>query len=152
MASHGVLSIPPPTAKKDELLKVFQKEIVGKRNFILDSLNNVKAKSDGIVFLDESSRPSPKKPKKKAQSKKLDDSDHSPSPFKSNIDERPVTPLSVSTHRLVSRLESLSTENFTKRIEKNQPKKNKLTLVILSSLFFILASFWIYLKFWFFMV
>lgn len=151
MASHGVDYLPPPNAKKDELLKLFQKEIVGKRKAILESIGNIKAKSDGIVFLDDSSRPSPKKPKKRTLPTKIETHEYSPSPSKSETIERPETPISVSTHKLVSRLENLDNSGDKSKIRRQLFAKKTYSLAKFS-LFLIIscsAVLWIYLKFWF---
>ena len=116
MASHGILELPPPTAKKDELLDMFYKEIIARRKSILESQKNIKAKSDGIVFLDVSSRPSPKKSKKtieKVEVKAACDFDSISAPVGSI--PRPETPLAVSTYKLVSRLEKLQDKTVSKK-------------------------------------
>ena len=56
MASHGILDLPPATSKKEELLDLFYKEIIAKKKLIIESRKNIKAKSDGIIFLDEQSQ------------------------------------------------------------------------------------------------
>lgn len=157
MASHGILDLPPPSAKKDELLDLFEKEIVSKRKSILESLKNIKAKSDGIVFLDESSRPSPKKPKKTKQAKEFISEPTSgikpsPSPVKKNENSisRPETPLNVSTYKLVSRLENLQGKIEPKR--KNDKNNGKIILFQSLGIFsaFVILITYIYFKYWFF--
>lgn len=151
MASHGILDLPPPSAKKDELLDLFYKEIVAKRKAILESQKNVIAKSDGIVFLDDSSRPSPKRPKKTSKKNLESASDSEPlsTPTKAEtLIDRPATPVNVSTYRLVTRLENLqgkysaSKENLTK-------KKHRIYLNIAVALVLLLSAVYTYFKFWF---
>ena len=107
MASHGILDLPPATSKKEELLDLFYKEIIAKKKLIIESRKNIKAKSDGIIFLDEASRPSPKKPKTPSKNKVESISVESKSRITENAIERPITPITVSTYKLVSRLENL---------------------------------------------
>lgn len=148
MASHGILELPPPSAKKDELLDMFYKEIIAKRNSIIESQKNVKAKSDGIVFLDESSRPSPKKPKSPKKSKSVSRSTSDAElPVTPNSDtiKRPETPLAMSTYKLVSRLENL-------QHKQNLPpksKKNQLITILLGFVLSILALAYLYFKYWY---
>jgi hypothetical protein len=157
MASHGILDLPPPSAKKDELLNLFNKEIVSKRKSILESQKNIKAKSDGIVFLDESSRPSPNKPK---NSKKINvsnkedtsysDKSHSPVKKTENLISRPETPLNVSTYKLVSRLENLQGETMFRRKEKQIDEKPILFKSIGAISVLTALVTYIYFKYWFF--
>lgn len=156
MASHGILELPPPSAKKDELLDLFNKSIVSKRKSILESQKNIKAKSDGIVFLDESSRPSPKKIKK---SKHLNnnimettsDIESSPLPVQrnENLVSRPETPLNVSTYKLVSRLENLQGKQLSKK--KDDENNGKILIFKSFGAFSVLAVLitYIYFKYWF---
>ena len=151
MASHGILDLPPPSAKKDELLDLFYKEIVAKRKSILDSQKNVKAKSDGIVFLDESSRPSPKRPKKtiKKNLELISDSELASSPSKNDtLVERPATPVYVSTYRLVSRLENLQGKTLAPK-ENLQKRRNPNYLVLVGAFIFLLTMVYLYFKYWF---
>lgn len=156
MASHGILDLPPPSAKKGELLDLFYKEIVAKRASIIESQKHIKAKSDGIVFLDESSRPSPKRPKKATATKKITESASSNSesllsPSKTDAPiERPATPINVSTYRLVSRLENLQgkTSALTS-MEPLQKKTNSLYFIIASMAMFSILLVYLYFKFWF---
>lgn len=150
MASHGILDLPPPSAKKDELLDMFCKEIVAKRKSIIESQNNVKAKSDGIVFLDESSRPSPKRPKKSSKNYKesISDTEFIPSPSKMDPNERPSTPVNISTYRLVSRLENL--QGKYSDLKGNVEKNNQSVYLIISwTIAAILITSYLYFKFFF---
>jgi len=106
LASHNVPNIPHPSAKKDEILDVFYKEIVSKREQILGSQRSVKPNSSGIVFLDESSRPSPKKsaltPTKSEKMYILKKGTGSIS-----TESAPSTPQLVATYKLANRIEQL---------------------------------------------
>lgn len=153
LASHGILDLPPASAKKAELLELFNKEIIGKKNLILESQKSTKAKSDGIVFLDDSSRPSPKKPTRQ-RSRILDqNSSNESSPVRSNAEnhaiKRPETPLAASTYKLVSRLENLRVNEFPNK--KIAPLSSNRFYInsILGISTFILFSLYLYFKFWF---
>ena len=52
MASHNVLNLPPATAKKDELLDTFYKEVIAKREKIRASIGD----NHGILILLHASR------------------------------------------------------------------------------------------------
>ena len=156
MASHGILDLPPPSSKKDELLDLFNKEIISKRKSILETQKNIKAKSDGIVFLDESSRPSPKKPKKSKQSRNdimetMSDIESSPLPVKrnENLISRPETPLNVSTYKLVSRLENLEGKKAPKRKQDENNGKNLLFKSLGTFSILGVLILYIYFKYWF---
>lgn len=153
MASHSILDLPPPSAKKDELLDLFYKEVVAKRKSIIESQKKFKAKSDGIVFLDESSRPSPKRPKKTAKkiADSISDTESLPSPSKNDAPiERPATPINVSTYRLVSRLENLQGETSPLTSRKLLQKKTNSVYFITASMITIpLLMMYLYFKFWF---
>lgn len=153
MASHNILDLPPPSAKKDELLDMFYKEIVAKRKSIIESQKNIKAKSDGIVFLDESSRPSPKRPKKSAKkiTESVSDNEYLSSPSKNDAPiERPSTPINVSTYRLVSRLENLQGKASTlSSREPLQKKTNSVYFIVASMVMVSLLMVYLYFKFWF---
>lgn len=153
MASHGLLYLPATSAKKDELLDLFYKEIIAKRKSILELQKNIKAKSDGIVFLDDSSRPSPKKPRG-SKTKILDstsDVESSPSPLKvdSNAIKRPETPLATSTYKLVSRLENLQVNDIPNKkkvaVSRHQLYINSICGVLVSASICV----YLYFKFWF---
>lgn len=153
MASHGILNLPAPSAKKEELLLLFNEEILAKRKSILESQKNIKAKSDGIVFLDESSRPSPKKPKK-LKAKLIDsvnDDEISPSSkeINENLITRPETPLNISTYKLVSRLENLQENKGSKRKQIINNQRNLFFKSIGALLSLTLIIIYIYFKFWF---
>lgn len=153
MASHGILDLPPPSAKKDELLDLFNKEIIAKRKFILELQKNVKAKSDGIVFLDDSSRPSPKKPKRPQSkiSESISDVESTSSPAKNDavISKRPETPLAASTYKLVSRLENLRAKDLPDT-KKTVISRNVMYIKSFSRILaFALISIYLYFKFWF---
>lgn len=142
MASHGILDLPPATSKKEELLDLFYKEIIAKKKLIIETRKNIKAKSDGIVFLDEASRPSPKKPKTPLKNKLESTLVESKSSITENdAIERPITPIAVSTYKLVSRLENLQEHKFI-RIRNLSFLKIFTTLLIIVSLILL-----IYLKF-----
>lgn len=144
MASHGILDLPPATSKKEELLDLFYKEIIAKKKLIIETRKNIKAKSDGIVFLDEASRPSPKKPKTPLKNKLESILVESKSRITENdVIERPITPIAVSTYKLVSRLENLQEHKFI-RIRNLSFSKIFTTLLIIVSLLLL-----IYLKFFY---
>ena len=150
MASHGILDLPPPTAKKNELLDLFYKEIFAKRKSILESQKNIKAKSDGIVFLDESSRPSPKRPKKSANKKYTESISDTESSFSKNdaLMEAPATPVNVSTYRLVSRLENLQGKTLSSK-QYLKGKRNSVYVIVASSIIMFLFLVYLYFKIWF---
>lgn len=148
MANHGILELPPPTAKKDELLDLFYREIISKKESIIETRKSVKPKSDGIVFLDESSRPSPKKPrsptKKSIANKTLaHSSEHCTI---SEEIERPSTPTAIVTSRLVSRFNSLDSE--TPKRSKNSFNLS-LRRFIFTGLIAFTFTIYFYFKFWF---
>lgn len=144
LASHGIVDLPPATAKKDELLDLFYREIIAKREAILGKMSSVKAKSDGIIMLDETSRPSPKKPKAPAkQTRATSIERHSVAP-----DERPATPSSAATYKLVSRLEKLEPKTSPSRAHHKLVKTYWKECLLGLSICVLLVSY-IYLKFWF---
>lgn len=153
MASHGIFDLPPPSAKKEELLNLFNSEIIAKRKSILESQKNVKAKSDGIVFLDEASRPSPKKPKK-SKSKLVESSSNVETSIPDNGNDnsipRPETPLAVSTYKLVSRLESLQGTKLSKRKEDIYVAQKSLLIKLLGTIAtLVIIILYLYFKFWY---
>lgn len=158
MASHNVLNLPPATAKKDELLDLFYKEIIAKREKIIAASKAVKPKSDGIVFLDDSSRPSPKKPtaskspspKKSTELKSTKTAFKSPTRgLKKETPTPPGTPPAVATYKLITRMENL--ENRHNSSSGSEAQTSKFSIKNLALLLFIslLFSPYIYLKFWF---
>ena len=56
---HAPKHLPPSSAKKDELIKVIEREILPRANQILSAKRKVRPSATGITFLDEDSRPSP---------------------------------------------------------------------------------------------
>lgn len=159
MASHNVATLPPATAKKDELLDVFYKEIIAKRDKILAANKAVKPKADGIVFLDESSRPSPKKPagsksptpKKVAEPKTSKVAPKSPTRGlkKEVVPATPGTPPAVATYKLVTRLQNLenkrNSSSSSVTVYSETKYKNAVIILIIS----LLLAPYCYLKYWY---
>lgn len=158
MASHGILSLPPPSAKKEELLDLFYREIIAKREKILAANKAVKAKSDGILFLDEASRPSPKKPRASSKSpspQKLTPKKTtraSKSPTKAIKNEEPVppgTPPLVATYKLVTRLQNIENNSGASNTSLAVPIKFSLRDIVLASVLSVLLIPYLYLKVWY---
>lgn len=61
LASAGVTSLPPATSKKEELIKLFEREIVAKRAQLRIKRGKVKPSDKGIITLDDESKPTPRK-------------------------------------------------------------------------------------------
>ena len=61
LSRAGVVNIPPASAKKDELVDCFKKEVWSKRASLRAARDKVKASAKGILELDQDSRPSPSK-------------------------------------------------------------------------------------------
>lgn len=158
MASHNVLNLPPATAKKYELLDTFYKEVIAKREKILAANKAVKPKSDGIVFLDDSSRPSPKKPtsSNSPSPKKLIEPKASKATLKSptrglkkEAPAPPGTPPAVATYKLVTRLENLESKRNSSVSSINTSPFLKLKNLATFFLLFLLIVPYVYMKFWY---
>jgi hypothetical protein len=158
MAAHNVLNLPSSVAKKDELLDLFYKEIIAKREKIIAANKAVKPKSDGIVFLDESSRPSPKRstaskspsPKKVSEPKGTKSAPNSPTRgLKKDVPVPPGTPPAVATYKLVTRLDNLDNKRHSSTNSISTTSQLKLKDIGIIILLSLLIVPYVYLKCWY---
>lgn len=61
LAEHGIMDLPPATARKEVLLELFDQHVAGRAGEIKRARSRVRASDKGISFLDERSQPSPKR-------------------------------------------------------------------------------------------
>ena len=57
LASVGITALPPINSKKEELIKLFEKEVVAKRTQLRSKRAKVRPSDKGIITLDEESKP-----------------------------------------------------------------------------------------------
>lgn len=61
LAENGITDLPPPSAKKEVLVALFNEQVRGRAETIRRERQRVRPSAKGITFLDERSRPSPVK-------------------------------------------------------------------------------------------
>ena len=144
LASHNVPNIPHPSAKKEEILDVFYKEVIAKRNQILDKQRSIKPDSAGIVFLDEASRPSPKK---SSSTPVKSGKPTTPKKALASFENlTPSTPQLVATYKLANRIEKIDGTRKTQAESRTFSSIVRLLAQLLGAAFLAIV---IYLKFFY---